>query len=56
MTNEKTTNIRLTREQEDFILYLRRTRIELGKWSLTKIAHEVFDLGIEAAKREGKIA
>ncbi|GHV26727.1 hypothetical protein FACS18948_2950 [Clostridia bacterium] len=56
MTNDKPTTIRLTREQEDFILLLRRTRIKMGKWSLTKIAHEIFDLGVEAAKREGKIA
>ncbi|GHU67828.1 hypothetical protein FACS1894184_08430 [Clostridia bacterium] len=56
MDNDKPATIRLTREQEDFVLHLRRTHIEMGKWSLTKIAHEVFDLGVKAAKREGKIA
>ncbi|GHU74613.1 hypothetical protein FACS18948_6400 [Clostridia bacterium] len=55
MDDEKTTAIRLTREQEKFVLQLRR-KDEFTKWSLTKIAHKVFDWGIEAAKHDAKMA
>jgi hypothetical protein len=52
---ETTSSIRLTGEQEKFVLKLRK-KDEFCRSSLTKIAHYIFDLGVEAAKRDGKIA
>jgi hypothetical protein len=55
VNEQKPVTIQLTNEQASILLSLRKTD-EFCRASMTNIARMIMDIGIAAAKREGKIA